>query len=334
MKKTFFAMLAAMLLCACQSTSYLLVYHSDSDHGLHMALSDDGYQFTSLRDGQAIFGGDTIAEQRGIRDPHIFRGPDATYYLAMTDLHIFAKQAGYRDTEWERPGEKYGWGNNRGLVLLKSKDLVHWTRKNLDFQKLGGEFSDVGCVWAPETTVDPATGKLMIYFTTRFGNGQNYLYYAYINEDFDSLTSYPKRLFEYPTPGINTIDGDIVYAGGKYHLHYVAHDNGAGVKHAVADHITGPYKYEAEWVDPEPNACEAPNVWRRGKKGPWVLMYDCYGIEKHNFGFAETTDFIHYKPIGRFNEGVMTTTNFSSPKHGAVVQISRAQADKLRSIWR
>ena len=28
-------------------------------------------------------------------------------------LHIYAKQAGFRDTEWERDGETYGWGNNR-----------------------------------------------------------------------------------------------------------------------------------------------------------------------------------------------------------------------------
>ena len=41
----------------------------------------------------------------------------------MTDLHIFAQQKGLRNTEWERDGAKYGWGNNRGFVLMKSKDL-------------------------------------------------------------------------------------------------------------------------------------------------------------------------------------------------------------------
>lgn len=26
-----------------------------------------------------------------------------------------------------RDGETYGWGNNRGLVLMKSRDLIRWT---------------------------------------------------------------------------------------------------------------------------------------------------------------------------------------------------------------
>ena len=55
------------------------------------------------------------------------RGPDGAFYLAMTDLHIYAREAGYRETQWERDGEKYGWGNNRALVLMRSTDLIHWT---------------------------------------------------------------------------------------------------------------------------------------------------------------------------------------------------------------
>ena len=130
--------------------AYLMVYHKDADHGLHMAISYDGYEFIALNNDKPLIAGDTIAEQKGIRDPHIFRGPDGAFYLAMTDLHVFGVRDGYRTTEWERDGKKYGWGNNRGLVLMKSTDLKHWTRTNLDFQKLGGEWSEVGCVWAKE----------------------------------------------------------------------------------------------------------------------------------------------------------------------------------------
>ena len=35
----------------------------------------------------------------------------------MTDLHIYAQRDGYRDTEWERDGKEYGWGNNRGAGI-------------------------------------------------------------------------------------------------------------------------------------------------------------------------------------------------------------------------
>ena len=123
-------------------SAYLMVFHKDEDHGLHMAISPDGYTFTALNEGKPVIAGDTIAEQKGIRDPHIFRGPDGAFYLSMTDLHIYAQRDGYRDTEWERDGKEYGWGNNRGLVLMKSWDLIHWKRTNLRFDKLSAAYSD------------------------------------------------------------------------------------------------------------------------------------------------------------------------------------------------
>ena len=62
-------------------------------------------------------------------------------------------------------------------------------------------------------------------------------------------------------------------------------------------------------------------------------MYDVYSITPHNFAFTETSDFITFKNLGRFNEGVMKTTNFSSPKHGAVIHLTKEEAAKLRSHW-
>ena len=175
--------------------AYLMVYHSDDTHSLHMALSRDGYTFTALNDGKPVIAGDTIALQKGIRDPHIFRGPDGAFYLAMTDLHIFAQKEGYRDTEWERPGKDFGWGNNRGLVLMKSADLINWNRANVNFDSLYPDWSDIGCAWAPETTYDAEKGKLMLYFTMRHGNERNKLYYAYVNDDFDTIETEPQLLY-------------------------------------------------------------------------------------------------------------------------------------------
>lgn len=55
--------------------AYLLVYFKDDTHSLHMALSADGYSFTDVNNGRPVVSGDTIAQQRGIRDPHIMRRP-------------------------------------------------------------------------------------------------------------------------------------------------------------------------------------------------------------------------------------------------------------------
>ena len=316
-----------------EMAAYLLVFHTDETHSLHMALSYDGYTFTALNDAKPVISGDTIALQKGIRDPHIFRGPDGKFYLAMTDLHIYAKDEGYRQTEWERDGDKYGWGNNRALVLMKSSDLINWNRANIRFDTLSDEFSDIGCVWAPETTFSEEREKLMLYFTMRHGNGQNRLYYVYVNDDFNNIDSLPRVLYEYPKDSISAIDGDITFVAGKYHLFYVAHDGTQGIKHAVSNHADAGYKYFPEWCDFEDSACEAPNVWKRIGEDKWVLMYDIYGISPHNFGFAETSDFVSFKNLGRFNEGVMKTTNFSSPKHGAVIHITLDEARRLEEFW-
>ena len=313
--------------------AYLLVYFTDATHSLSMALSGDGYSFTSVNGGKPVIAGDSISEQKGIRDPHIFRGPDGAFYLSMTDLHIYAQDAGYRKTPWERDGKAYGWGNNRALVLMKSWDLIHWKRTNIRFDRLSAGLSEIGCVWAPETTYDEENGKLMIYFTMRYRNEPNRLYYVYVNEAFDAIESMPQLLFEYPDERVTAIDGDITKVGDKYHLFYVAHDGEAGIKQAVSDRLNGGYVYDPRWYDPEPKACEAPNVWKRIGEDKWVLMYDIYGLNVHNFGFSETSDFVHFKNLGHFNEGVMKATNFSSPKHGAVIHLTKDEAENLKRYW-
>lgn len=312
--------------------AYLLVYFKDDTHSLHMALSPDGYSFTDVNNGRPVIGGDTISMQKGIRDPHIFRGPDGVFYLAMTDLHIFGQQEGLRETEWERDGDAYGWGNNRGFVLMKSTDLLNWSRANVRVDQAFPGFEEIGAAWAPQTTYDFEKKKLMLYFTMRFKNGNNRLYYSYLNDAFTKLETVPELLFDYPRD-ITYLDADITRVGDKYHMFYVVHDGVPGIKQAVSDSVNRGYVYDPAWYDSEPTASEAPNVWKRLGTDKWVLMYDIYGIDPHNFGFRETSDFVNFTDLGHFNEGVMKATNFSSPKHGAVIHLTAQEARQLADHW-
>jgi len=312
--------------------AYLMVYHKDEDHSLHFALSSDGYSFTDVNGGKPVIQGRDIAEQKGIRDPYIMRGPDNLFYMAMTDLHIYAKNEGLRATEWQRDGEKYGWGNNSSLVLMKSSDLVNWSSTDLHVDQAFPGFEEIGCAWAPEMIYDAQKKKLMVYFTMRFLNGNHCLYYSYVDDAFTKLETKPEPLFEYPK-NISCIDGDIIQVGDKFHLFYVAHDGTPGIKQAVSDSLTSGYVYDPAWCDLEPKACEAPNVWKRNGEDKWVLMYDSYGTEPHNFGFRETTDFKTFTDLGRFNEGVMKATNFFIPKHGAVMSLTAEEARQLADHW-
>lgn len=315
-----------------QMAAYLMVYFKDETHSLYMALSADGYSFTDVNQGEPVIAGDTIAMQKGIRDPHITRGKDNYFYMAMTDLHIYAQRAGFRDTEWERDGAAYGWGNNRGFVLMKSKDLIHWERAGVRVDLSFPGLEDIGCAWAPQTIYDPKADKMMIYFSMRFGNGTNRVYYAYTNDEYSALETKPELLFEYPTDH-SFIDGDITLVGDQYHLFYVAHDGVPGIKQAVSNEINKGYMYDPAWYDPEPGSCEAPNVWKRIGTDSYVLMYDIYSIRPHNFGFSETTDFKNFTDLGHFNKGVMKTTNFNTPKHAAVIHLTAREANRLAKEW-
>jgi hypothetical protein len=305
---------------------YLLVYFKDQTQSAYMAVSRDGYTFTDLNGGRPIFDGALLAEQKGVRDPHIARGPDGGFYLAMTDLHIFGQRAGFRTTPWQRPQEKYGWGNNRAIVLMKSFDLIHWTVSDFRVDTAFPELGDIDCSWAPETIYDEAKGKMMVYFTIRYNNKNANLYYSYADEGFTKLETKPEMITE-----IGGIDGDITKVGGKFHLYYVSN---ARVLHAVSDKINQGYKSEPNRIDPETVPTEAPNMFKRLGTDTYVLMYDVYGGRPNNMGFSETTDFVTYKNIGRFNDGVMKTVGFDRPKHGAVTYLTLDELEAIAKHWR
>lgn len=305
---------------------YLMVYFKDQTQSAYMAISRDGYTFTDLNDGRPIFDGALLAEQKGVRDPHISRGPDGGVYLAMTDLHIFGQRAGFRTTPWERPQEQYGWGNNRAIVLMKSFDLIHWTVSDFRVDTAFPELGDIDCSWAPETVYDEGKGKMMVYFTIRYNNKACNLYYSYTDDAFTKLETKPERI-----PDIGGLDGDITKVGDKYHLYYVSD---AKVHHAVSDKINQGYKSEPNRIDPETVPTEAPNMFNRLGTDTHVLMYDVYGARPNNMGFSETTDFVTYKNLGHFNEGVMKGTNFSRPKHGAVTYLTLDELKSVAEHWK
>ncbi len=352
MKKTLI-IAASMIVAAMTSAvfaeteAYLMVYHKDQDHGLHMAYSEDGYTWTAFNDDKPVVAGDTIAEQHGIRDPHIYRGKDGAYYLTMTDLHVYGVRDGFRQTEWERDGKKYGWGNNRGLVFMKSQDLIHWKHTVIDFSKfpkqqyivdgdtLTMDWSEIGCAWAPETVFDEEEGRMMVHFTTRQGVEMNTIWYVYMNEDFDKVIGGPHFLASAPKMKFNIIDSDIIKVGDTYHLFYVSHENTATPKHATAQKITGPYKFDELYSDGERRGHEAPNCWKRLDSDTYVIMFDNYRIKPMNFGFVETKDFFTYRPIGYFDDGKcpMKRTNFIEQKHGAVTYIPKRELKNLKRYW-
>lgn len=155
-----------------------------------------------------------------------------------------------------------------------------------------------------------------------------------MNKDFTALENEPEILFEYPDSTKQILDADITkLPDGRFCMMYVAQENPGGVKIAFSDKINSGYVYRPEQIDFEPKSCEAPNVFKRIGEEKWVLMYDIFSVNPHNFGFAETTDFKTFTNLGHFDKGVMKRTNFSEQKHGAIIQLTKKEVEKLTKLW-
>ena len=186
--------------------SYLFVYFTGNnkpEEGIRFALSNDGYNFRALNNNKPVIASGKISSTGGVRDPHLLRCADGkTFYMVATDML-----------------SALGWNSNRAMVLLKSKDLVTWTSSVVNIQKRFHGNDSLLRVWAPQTIFDAKENKYMIYWSMKHGNNPDIIYYAYANEDFTDLATEPKRLFYHPE-NISCIDGDILYAFGKYHLFF------------------------------------------------------------------------------------------------------------------
>lgn len=294
-----------------KTTAYLFAYftgNSKADETIHFALSSDGYQFTALNGNKAILSSDSISSTGGVRDPHILRGEDGkTFYMVATDM-VSAK----------------GWNSNRGMVLLKSTDLVNWTSRVINIQQRFPGNDSLLRVWAPQTIYDAKAKKYMIYWSMKHGTGADIIYYAYANKSFTDFESTPKQLFYSPTGG-SCIDGDIVFKNGKYHLFFKTEGEGAGIKIAVSDKLTEGYVLNDKYVQQTKDPVEGAGVFKLNSGEGYILMYDVY--TKGRYQFTKTTDLENFTVI---DQNVKMDFH---PRHGTVMPITADEQKRLVAKW-
>lgn len=292
-------------------SAYLFTYFTGNKKGeaIRFALSNDGYHYRALNNNLPVLSSAAISTTGGVRDPHILRGADGrTFYMVATDMNT----------------EKYGWGPDTAMVLMKSTDLINWTSHTVVVPEVFKEFVGVNRVWAPQTIYDPKLHKYMIYWSMRFGNEPDKIYYAYANKDFSGLETLPKQLFFKPDNGA-CIDGDIVYKDGKYHLFFKTEGSGAGIKIAVSDKLTEGYVLIDKYIQQTKSPVEGAGTFKLNNSNAYILMYDRYTEGKYQF--TRTTDLEHFTAID--NE---VTMNFH-PRHGTVMPITAQEAARLTAKW-
>lgn len=289
--------------------AYLFTYFNSNrpqDEQICYAISDDGYNFTPLNHGLPVISSDTIALTQCVRDPHILRGEDGkTFYMVVTDMK-----------------SDLGWASNRGMVLLKSTDLINWQHSTVNFPtKYTQAWKDVTRVWAPETIYDHQKGKYMVFYSLlKRDGGYDKIYYQYANDDFTDLEGEPKWLFD---SGNATIDGDIVYneADNLYHLFYKT-EAGRGIFQATAKNLTDKWQIIPEHVDQTDRPVEGVGVCKSLDGKSWIVMYDCYSDGHYQFCTSE--DLKTFK----FVQNTETKGKFT-PRHGTIIPITRAEKERL-----
>lgn len=315
------AIMCGMLSAGAQTekyVSYLFTYftgNSPEQEQICYALSDDGYNYTPLNGGMPVIKSDSIALTGCVRDPHILRGEDGkTFYMVVTDMK-----------------SDLGWSSNRGMVLLKSTDLINWQHSTVNFPtKYTKKWRNVIRVWAPETIYDKEKGKYMVFYSLRTSDNRSFdrIYYSYVNDDFTDLEGEPIYMFD---NGAATIDGDIVFndADGLYHLFYKS-ESGRGIYQATATRLTAApgEKPGSQWtkleghVDQTNVGVEGVGVCKAIDGKSWIVMYDCYG--NGYYQFCKSPDLKNFSVVQNTE-----TKGLFTPRHGTIIPITQEEKDRL-----
>ena len=307
---------------------YLFAYFPSNDNeNIYYALSYDGYNYTPLNGGRRVIAADTCSLKDGLRDPYIMRGPDGCYYMVATDMRCAE-----------------GWSSNRGLVLMKSADMINWTHSTVHFPERykGTDFAHVTRVWAPEVIWDAKAkrpdggkGRMMVYFSLLTDNGSipyDKVFYCYANDDFTGLDGNPTFLYD---RGSATIDMDIVYNPDDRLYHgFFKNEGEKGICQVTAKTLTAPkgQKPGSQWSKPSKplqqtkEAVEGAGVFRLNDGKTWVLMYDCYMAGYYQF--CSSTDLRSFRAVKNTK-----TSGMFTPRHGSVLPLTREEIDRITAAF-
>ena len=296
--------------------AYLFTYftgNAPEQEQICYALSNDGWNYTPLNNGRPVIASDSIALTKCVRDPHILRGEDGWFYQVITDMK-----------------SSLGWSSNRGMVLMRSRNLIQWEHHTIHFPERykGTMFANVTRVWAPQTIYDKEAGKYMVYFSILTNDGScpyDRVYYAYANSDFSDLEGEPKVLFDVKDAAIDT---DIVRDDeGLYHVFFKTEgQRQKGIKQFITPSLLDKSKWQLQ-----PGMCQDTNKAVEGGgvfrlfDGTWVLMYDCY--TSGHYQFCKSTDLRTFKRV----QDTQTSGAFT-PRHGTVIAITKQEYEVL-TAW-
>jgi beta-xylosidase len=289
---------------------------------IYLAASrgDDPLKFDELNDGQPVL--TSTLGDKGVRDPFLIRSPDGgRFYLIATDLRIFG------NGDWDA-AQRHG---SRSIMVWESTDLVHWS----DQRMVEVSPPTAGNTWAPEAFWDASRGEFVVFWASKLyaaddpdhtGDSYNRMMYA-TTRDFRTFS--PARVWV--DPGYSVIDSTVIQDDGVYYR-FTKDERGASgenpcgkfiIEEKATDLLDPSWDFVADCVGQgSVSRGEGPTVFKSNTEDKWYLFIDEFG--GRGYVPFETTDLAS----GRWT----MSTGYqlpSSPRHGTVLPVTRAELDRL-----
>lgn len=301
-----FAFTGSLFAQANSDTVYMFCYFKGNGDGLHLAYSNDAYNWTPLFNDSIIIK-PTVSKDKLMRDPCIIKGGDGKFHMVWT----------------------VSWAD-RGIGYASSKDLINWSEQR--FLPVMMHEDSARNTWAPELTYDDKKKQYMIYWATtiagRFaqkdtsaeGAKNNHRMYYVTTKDFKKFSK-TRLLYD---PGFSVIDASILKDGKRWVM-FLKNETKAPVEKnlrvAYAKKLTGPYT--------APGPSFSGNYWAEGptavkKDNQWIVYFDKY--RDHVYGAVTSADLVNWKDV---------SSKLKMPKgirHGTVFTIAREEFEKLSAI--
>jgi len=309
---------------------YLFAHFREEPDGyaerIYFSLSEDDspLRWVPLWGGQPRLTSDLGTT--GVRDPAIVRDCAGRFHILATDLRVWGgDDAGWQ--EWRRKG-------SRSLIVWDSDDLIEWTGP----RAVEIAPPTAGMAWAPETTVDPATGEHIVFWSSWLFDeadpehqGESYSRILYSRtRDFVDFTEAAVLV----DSGLDIIDTAILQEGGRVYRFSkderrggdswgIHQDVGSGL--FADDFVTLRTRIGAgEFAD-----VEAPIVVKDPHEQRWYLFLDQYTRMPQGYFALETTDLeaASWSPVPAERTRIAPGT-----KHGTMLRLTRDEWLRLRSF--
>jgi GH43 family beta-xylosidase len=285
-----------------QDSVFLFSYFKNNgEDGLHLAYSEDGYQYHALR-SDSSFLKPTVSNDKLMRDPCIIRGHDGRFHMVWT-------------VSWK----------DKGIGYSNSPDLINWSKQQF-LPVMTDEPQVLNC-WAPEIIYD--NSNYMIYWastipgkfpaTDNAGDEKyNHRIYYVTTKDFSSFSK-TQLLYD---QGFNVIDATIQKSGNTFFMflkdetRYPPQKN---LRIATSSNLTNGYSKPSKPITGDDWA-EGPTVVRKNDK--WLMYFDKYTL--HKYGLMESTDLKKWTDV---SDKLQVPPGL---RHGTVLKISWDELKKLQ----